>query len=706
MAGTATRLLAGATVLGLLCGNAGAQSGAEPGSDIPRGTFGLPGLVDMPTAETAPEGFISGSIFRFKGAGRTTLSFQVTERLSGAFRYSKVPGLNVGGTDLWDRSFDLHYRLFDEGRIRPAFAIGLRDFVGTGVYSSEYLVATKSLTPRLKFTAGLGWGRMASRGDIGSPFGDRPPLDFGEGGKANTDQWFRGPAAPFFGVSWKPNDRLTLKAEYSSDDYSREVGAGKLEVNSPMNFGVDYRVKDMFTLSAYYMQGTELGLQLQFDIDPRKSPVPSGLETAPLPVRARPAPAADPEGWSGAWTSDPQVQLGVQDAVAKALAKDGQELEGMSLSATRAEVRVRNLRYLARPQAVGRTARILTRALPPSVETLVITSMVKGMPTSSVTFRRSDIEALEGDGSVEILRRARFDDPVAIAQPGMVPTSGVYPKFAWSLSPQMSVSLFDPDNPLRADLNLRLGATYELRPGLVLAGSVTKKLVGNTDQLDQVNTSLAPHVRTDLPFYLHEGDPAINTLTMAWYARPAENLYSRVTVGYLERMFGGVSSELLWKPVDSRLALGVEVNYVKQRDYDQMLGFRDYEIATGHASAYYDFGKGFLGQVDVGRYLAGDVGATFSLDREFANGWKVGAYATFTDMPTSVFGEGSFDKGIRVTVPLALALGTPTAKTFTSTIKPLNRDGGARLSVDGRLYDTIRETHQGTMQDRWGRFWR
>lgn len=698
----AARLL-GSASLALLAAGAG---WAQDGSDITRGSFGLPGLIDMPTALTPPEGFLSGSVFRFQGGSRTTLSFQVTKRLSGAFRYSKVPGLNAGGTDLWDRSFDLHYRFLDEGRYLPAMAIGLRDFVGTGVYSSEYLVATKHVSPKVAVTAGLGWGRLASHGAIGAPFGTRPPLDFGEGGKANTDQWFRGDVAPFFGLSWQAGDNLTLKVEYSSDDYDRETAAGKLAPKSQVNFGADWRVKDAVTLSAYYMYGSEAGLQVSFDIDPRKSPYPSGMETAPLPVRPRPEPAADPEGWSGAWAEDPTVQPGVQAAVAKALEKDGQELEGMSLSATRAEVRVRNLRYLSRPQAVGRTARILTRALPPSVETLVITSVVKGMPTSSVTLHRSDIEALEGKGSLEILQRAEFDDALAVAQPGLVRTPGVYPKFAWSLTPDLSISLFDPSNPLRADLGARLGATWEPRPGLVFAGSVVKKIVGNIDRASTVNTSLAPHVRTDLPLYQREGDPAIQTLTAAWYARPAENLYSRVTVGYLERMYGGVSTELLWKPVDSRLALGVELNYVKQRDYDQLFGFRDYQIATGHASAYYDFGKGFLGQVDVGRYLAGDYGATVSLDREFANGWKVGAYATFTDMPASVFGEGSFDKGIRLTVPLAMALGTPSAKTFTTTIKPLNRDGGARVNVDGRLYETVRDSHRGVMQDRWGRFWR
>ncbi len=110
--------------------------------------------------------------------------------------------------------------------------------------------------------------------------------------------------------------------------------------------------------------------------------------------------------------------------------------------------------------------------------------------------------------------------------------------------------------------------------------------------------------------------------------------------GYLENMYGGMSGELLRYPVASRLALGVEVAYAKQRDFDMLFGFQDYDVVTGHASAYYDLGNGFTTQVDVGRYLAKDWGATFGLDREFNNGFKIGGYFTLTDVSFDDFGEG------------------------------------------------------------------
>ncbi|MFN6951501.1 MAG: YjbH domain-containing protein, partial [Albidovulum sp.] len=670
------------------------------------GSFGLSGLIDMPTAESNPEGILTASVFRFAGALRISATFQVTDRLTGAFRYSRVPGIFTNGTALYDRSFDLQYRLLDEAGWRPAVAIGLRDFIGTGVYSGEYVVASKTLTPRLRATAGLGWGRLGSNGDIGSPFGSRPALNIGEGGKANTDQFFRGPMSPFFGLAWAATDKLTLKAEYSSDGYDRETAAGTFSRDSSVNLGFEYRFNKSASLTGYYLYGSEFGLQFNLTVDPRRAPAPSGLEGAPLPVRPRPSPAADPAAWATDWTSDPEVHPGVQTALAKALAKDGQVLESMALSATRVEVRIRNQKYLAQPQAVGRVARALTRAVPPSVETFVITSMTNGMPASSVTLRRSDIERLENEGSLAILRTARFSDPLTSTQGDLQATPGIYPRFVWSLSPYGEASVFDPDDPLRADFGVQLAGRYEFAPGLILSGSLRKKVLGNLDDSTRISDSTVYHVRSDLVEYQKQGDPGIHDLTLAWYARPAPNLYSRVSVGLLERMYGGISGELLWKPVDSRLALGIELNHVKQRDFDTLFTFRDYEVTTGHLSAYYDFGKGFLGQVDVGRYLLGDWGATFTLDREFANGWKVGAYATFTDLSAADFGEGSFDKGVRLTIPVSWTTGKPSTNKVTTVIKPLNRDGGARLDVDGRLYETIRSTHQGDMQIQWGRFWR
>lgn len=681
------------------------------------GMFGTPSLIEMPTAESAPDAELATTVSHFAGTTRTTLTFQLTPRLSASFRYASIDGLLVPGYNVddnlqplvplpagvnpdtfYDRSFDLRYRILDEGRYRPSVAIGLQDFIGTGLYGGEYVVATKSLTPRVKVTAGLGWGRLGSYGSIGKT-GDRPIEVIGEGGVPTYDRWFRGDVAPFGGIAWSPTDRLTLKAEYSSDAYTREVRSGVFQRESSLNFGVDYMVSRNLQMSVYSLYGDEVGVSFTLMNNVRESSVPGGSEGAPVPVRPRDAADIRDLGW----TTDPQSAPEIRNRLKSGLETAGLQYEGLTLDDTSATLRLRNARYNNEPQALGRAARVMTRVLPGSVETLRIVPVVNGVASSAVTFRRSDLEQLENAPAEALLARTAVSDGYRLAPPA---EQGVYPQFNWSLQPYLQLSVFDPDNPVRADFGLRLQGTYKLRSNIELSAALTKKLTGNLDTVIRPIPSSLPRVRTDYAEYSKQGDPALEHLTLSGFGRPGPNLYSRVTVGYLEQMYAGISGELLWKPVDSRLALGAEMNWVKQRDFDQQFGLRDYDTVTGHVSAYYDFGNGFHGQIDAGRYLAGDLGATVALDREFANGWRVGAFATFTNVDFDDFGEGSFDKGLRVTVPIQALLGQPTRRSNTVTIQSLTRDGGARVNVRDRLYPRVRDYHRPEMTKEWGRVWR
>ncbi len=664
---------------------------------------GLPGLVDLPTAEVAPDSEFVLSYMQYGPQARGALTFQVSPRITASFRYTKLADFGGGGAyDYFDRSFDVRFRLLNESKYLPAVSVGLNDFIGTGVYSSEYIVATKSfMENRLRVTGGIGWGRLGSRNPIGS-LGSRPELDYGEGGTLTTGQWFRGDFAPFGGVSYKVNDKLTLKAEYSSDTYAREVDVGILENKSPLNFGIDYKLSPITNLSLFYLNGETLGAQMTLQFNARRPAARSGLEKAPLPVAPR--PTYDAQTWSADWVSDPTNKTDLQKLLADELAKDGQGLEAMALSGNSVELRVINNRYFSPAQAVGRATRLLTRVMPPSVETFRITLSERGLPLSTVTVKRTDVERLENASSAAIFDQAVISE-ANLRDGELVRTPDIFPRFKWSLTPYAELSLFDPDNPVRTEFGVRAAASYEITPSLILSGAITKAIWGNIGTGEVAPSNIQP-VRTHGPIYAQQGDPAIEHLTAAWYARPAKNLYSRVTVGYLEQMFGGVSAEVLWKPVDSRLAFGAEVAWVKQRDYDQLFGFQDYSTTTGHVSAYYDWSNGFTTEVHAGKYLAGDWGATLAVDRKFNNGWTVGAYATVTNISAEEYGEGSFDKGIRFTIPLEWALGQPSKGKSITDIQSLARDGGARLEVDGRLFEWVNDGHGDALASRWGKFWR
>jgi len=75
-------------------------------------------------------------------------------------------------------------------------------------------------------------------------------------------------------------------------------------------------------------------------------------------------------------------------------------------------------------------------------------------------------------------------------------------------------------------------------------------------------------------------------------------------------MFAGVGGEILYRPVDSNLAYGLDIAYVKQRDPYSQTGLEDYTAVTGHASVYWqpEFLDDTQITVSAGQFLAKDKG--------------------------------------------------------------------------------------------------
>ena len=187
-------------------------------------------------------------------------------------------------------------------------------------------------------------------------------------------------------------------------------------------------------------------------------------------------------------------------------------------------------------------------------------------------------------------------------------------------------------------------------------------------------------MRSDVVRYLNQGDSGLEKLIVEGRDTVGRSVHYRVFAGYFETMYAGAGGEVLYWPHKSRVAFGASVAYAKQRDFDRGLGLLNYQVVTGHVSAYwatpfYNYDVA----IHAGRYLAKDLGATFEARRTFRNGWQVGVWATLTDVPFEDFGEGSFDKGFYFQVPLDGLFGSKTRGRFATRMRPIQRDGGQRL---------------------------
>ena len=114
-----------------------------------------------------------------------------------------------------------------------------------------------------------------------------------------------------------------------------------------------------------------------------------------------------------------------------------------------------------------------------------------------------------------------------------------------------------------------------------------------------------------------------------------------------------------------------------------------------HTTPLYNFDAA----LHVGQYLAKDKGATLELRRTFDNGWKVGVWATRTDVSAKDFGEGSFDKGLYFRVPLNALFGRNSRSYYYSRLRPIQRDGGARLEgFSGELWHSLRDVRYDLLE--------
>ena len=192
--------------------------------------------------------------------------------------------------------------------------------------------------------------------------------------------------------------------------------------------------------------------------------------------------------------------------------------------------------------------------------------------------------------------------------------------------------------PLSLETGVEFAVDYKLFPELKVSGSVRKSILTNLTDNERRSNSVLPHVHSDWPLYDFAGQPGhIHELTISYLRNLAPGLYGRFHAGLLEPFFAGFGGEVLYKPINSPFGIGLDIHRVRKRDYDMLFDLLEYQETVGHLSVYYDAGEMFNIEINAGKYLAGDWGATTTISRKFGSGWEVGGYATLTDVPFATF---------------------------------------------------------------------
>lgn len=702
-------------LLAICCTLAGAAQQAHAANgDAAYGPSGFPALVTMPTALMPESGTVGVGVSAAPPYNTLYLSVQPAEWLHVGARYIAITDRNYdddpgNGQSFKDKSFDVAVRALAETRWRPSVVFGLNDFGGTGLFASEYLVATKRFGD-WSATLGLGFGRFGTAGDIGNPFAsilpgakDRELLDFAreQGGVPDVADWFGGRRASVIGgVEWAPRYRpWSFQIELDGNDYSAEPAVEPIEAKSRINFGMRYRLPRSWTAGVAYVRGdTVIGY---IGIAPRlgsdRSPVKEfGIPAAPhlrYPHSPQNVKTVDsPEG----------VNEWVDALERRGIYAHATHLDEQRKTLTLWESNTLSDQSLDVLRVAGREALV---RLPDSVERVEVVEVTGGLDVLSVSTDRATLDAdARGDISVDELRAAvQVDSRAEIARKdAQHPDLLDYPSWSYGVSPALRTNIGGVDGFLIGQLLAKPFATLQLSSGLSMSAVLGINIANNFDKLNPRKTSRLPPVRSELELYQTQSSNVyLDRWEMNYLFPMGRDWFGRVSGGIFEEMYGGVAAEVLYRPVASRLAWGLDVNYVKKRDYDQLFEFLDYGVATGHLSAYYRTPlEGLVIKASAGRYLARDWGATLDISREFRNGLVVGAFATKTNVSSEDFGEGSFDKGIYLRMPLTIFYPGVDKGAMQFSYRFLTRDGGQKV-VNGRgLYSVVGPFNAGQVYER------
>lgn len=646
----------------------------------PASDYGTTGIIDLPSARMGSDGTLQLAA-AFDGLHDSFMvTYQVTPWLEGTFRYT-------GFNDFfhWDRNYEIKAKLLDESYFLPQVSVGLRDVVGTGVFGSEYIVASKNMN-EWDITLGLGWGRLAGSGDLKNPltllskkYKNRPEAtgDVEDAGEINPNYFFRGRSIGLFGgISYSPTN-LPIKAllEFNPDSYAFNKLRGSYEPSSALSYGIQWQPFSDLTLTLSHQHGDEFGISIA-----------SRLNTKNKPKRSKPRQFKSSKDMAAEELPEGINKENWYDLLLYDIERSGLILVSAGLNSDQSEVElvVGNASYAIWPDALAGHISLSDLHLPESVKVLYFVIEDGGHRISKVKVDRPsanpDLTPAQLSRNIKIL-------PSELKFPPGQSTDFYTGKINFTADINNRVQLFDPEDPARYQIYLDVGAEYTLNANWAIRSQYSVNLYNNFDESTRKPNSRLPSVRSDIVRYLSEGATGLDMLMLEGRGSISEKLHYRAFGGILEEMYAGAGGEILYWPYQSRIALGASIAAVQKRDFNKGLKLLDYRVATGFASLYWATPfYNFDSAIHLGRYLAKDAGATFELRRTFTNGWQLGVWATITNVSAEKFGEGSFDKGFYFRVPFSSLLGNNTRSAYTTRIRPVQRDGGQRL-----------ENHSGTL---------
>ncbi len=589
--------------------------------------------------------------------------------------------------DYKDKAIDLKFLLLEESGNRPALALGATDIQGTGLFSSRYLVTSKLVGP-FDLTLGLGQGLLA--GEIVGHTGTGPKSqDYAWNFlKSGLDRKTR----VFGGMELRLNESFSLLAEYSSLAYEKMKGMEEA-ADSPINFGLKYRLGEHLQLSASWQRGNTFGCSLSSNLPM----TPEGL----LPHKKHPFWVAD-ANLRGQAAQANSSELG--QIIRREVSREKLSNVRVAVAETSVWVEIENPTYQSNITAMGRTMAAVASLVPPRIQWIYINLKANDLVRLTLKMNREEYEdyvkgAIDDETLFRYLETTNLGNQTRSQfreeHPDATPLTESYygsGRFTYGLKPSWHTLINDPSGFLKHNIALALKATYYPWAGGQLRGMIRAPIYNNISSTNKVEEREA--VRTDFILYEQEKNIRLEVLGFSQVFDLPWRWLAKTEAGYFESAYGGAGLEFYRPAASGRWGFGLEGQWVKKRDVDNSFTFRS---GPSYHTAFLNFYYRLLPEygvdagLKIGRFLAGDQGVRLDLSRTYKY-FTIGAWYTITDTDrfTASYNQGYHDKGVYLIIPFSIFTDHDAPNQLLYSLRPWTRDPGQTVSQIYSLYPMTR----------------
>lgn len=568
--------------------------------------------------------------------------------------------------------------------ILPTIAFGADDFIGTKRFNSQYVVMTKQFLDS-NFECTLGWGRKRIKGFFGGA------------------AW-----SPFRNTKIPILKGISFLAEYDATDYKKhpfEHPKGR-EVKSRINAGVAFVGWDALQLAVSSVRGTDVAASGSLRY-------PIGTTHGLFPKVDDPSTYKSPVDTEPIGTHRLEEEF-VQE-LTYALSDQGLDLYTAFLQID-AEggktlwLKIVNNRYREERVVRDRVEHVLAAVTPSNIKSAIVVIEADAVPCQAYYFRTEDLLKwrlgqisdfeMQTVGAIKDPPKKPSDYDAALLFQRKKPiwTFTILPRlltFFGSSSGKFKYNLSAvayPEGYIFDEVYYRFTLSYALTSSMSGLGSP-----------DRYNPSKLPNVRTDSMKYFQTNSFSVEQAFLQKSWSFGKGWYYRLATGYFEPAYGGGAMELLYYPVGSNLAIGLEFATVMKRDYhgvkfsnkvreyhDGKLRYIPFVGIQYFLDLYYDFKPLNMDLlITAGQFLAKDKGARFEIGRYFKSGLRFALWYTVTNGHDHVNGHTYYDKGFIFSMPLDMFLKQSSRTYLSYAMSAWLRDVGARASTGKQLYWTL-----------------